>query len=96
MRDTPCAARGAEPLAFCAWRWGLPTLNASNTGHGNGATVQSMENDEAVSHPSHSHLEDADKARISHIPTTTTTRLVMKRQAAATASLEAQRGNNPM
>jgi hypothetical protein len=23
MRDTPCAARGAEPLAFCSWRWGV-------------------------------------------------------------------------
>jgi hypothetical protein len=23
MRDTPCAARGAEPLAFCPWRWGV-------------------------------------------------------------------------
>src|SRR5665213_2251148 len=23
MRDTPCATRGAEPLAFCSWRWGV-------------------------------------------------------------------------
>jgi hypothetical protein len=23
MRDTPCAARGAEPLAFCSCRWGV-------------------------------------------------------------------------
>jgi hypothetical protein len=23
MRETPCAARGAEPLAFCSWRWGV-------------------------------------------------------------------------
>jgi hypothetical protein len=23
MWDTPCAARGAEPLAFCSWRWGV-------------------------------------------------------------------------
>src|SRR5665213_1260299 len=23
MRDTPCAARGAEPLASCSWRWGV-------------------------------------------------------------------------
>jgi len=63
-------------------------------GHGNDATMQSMENDEAVSRPSHSRLEDAGKARVSHIPTTTTTRLIKKRQAAVTASLEAQRGSN--
>jgi hypothetical protein len=23
MRETPCAARGAEPLAFCFQRWGV-------------------------------------------------------------------------
>ena len=23
MQDTACAARGAEPLAFCSWRWGV-------------------------------------------------------------------------
>ena len=23
MRDTPCAARGAGPLAFCSSRWGV-------------------------------------------------------------------------
>ena len=40
--------------------------------------MQSMENDEAVSHPSRSRLEDADEARVSHIPTTTTTRLDKK------------------
>ena len=40
--------------------------------------MQSMENDEAVSHPSHSRLEDADEARVSHIPTTTATRLDKK------------------
>ena len=39
---------------------------------------QSLENDEAVSHPSHSRLEDADEARVSHIPTTTATRLDKK------------------
>jgi hypothetical protein len=40
--------------------------------------MQSMGNDEAVSHPSHSRLEDADEARVSHIPTTTATRLDKK------------------
>jgi hypothetical protein len=40
--------------------------------------MQSMENDEAVSHPSHSRLEDADEARVFHIPTTTATRLDRK------------------
>ena len=40
--------------------------------------MQSMENDETVSHPSHSRLEDADEARVSHIPTTTATRLDKK------------------
>ena len=35
--------------------------------------MQSMENDEAVYHPSHSRLEDAGEARVSHIPTTTAT-----------------------
>ncbi len=40
--------------------------------------MQSMENDEAVSHPSHSRLEDADEARVSHIPTTTATSLDKK------------------
>ena len=40
--------------------------------------MQSMENDEAVSHPSHSRLEDADEARVSHIPTTTATGLDKK------------------
>jgi hypothetical protein len=37
-----------------------------------------MENDKAVSHSSHSRLEDADEARVSHIPTTTATRLDKK------------------
>ena len=37
--------------------------------------MQSMENDKTVFHPSHSRLEDADEARVSHIPTTTTTGL---------------------
>ena len=32
--------------------------------------MQSMENDEAVSHTLHSRLEDAGEARVSHIPTT--------------------------
>jgi hypothetical protein len=40
--------------------------------------MQSMENDGAVSHPSHSRLEDADEARVSHISTTTATRLDRK------------------
>lgn len=40
--------------------------------------MQSMENDRAVFHPSHSRLEDADEARVSHIPTTTATRLDKK------------------
>lgn len=40
--------------------------------------MQSLENDEAVSHPSHSRLEDAGKARVSHISTTTATRLDKK------------------
>ncbi len=40
--------------------------------------MQSMENDGAVSHPSHSRLEDAGKARVSHISTTTATRLDKK------------------
>ena len=35
---------------------------------GNAGTVQSMENDEAVSHPSHRSLEDAHAAGVSHIP----------------------------
>ena len=34
----------------------------------NAGTVQSMENDKAVSHPSHRSLEDADAAGVSHIP----------------------------
>ena len=37
--------------------------------------MQSMENDGAVYHPLHIRLEDAGKARVSHIPTTTATRL---------------------
>jgi hypothetical protein len=37
-----------------------------------------MENDGTVSHPSHSRLEDADEARVSHISTSTTTILVGK------------------
>lgn len=40
--------------------------------------MQSMESDGAVSHPSHNCLEDADEARVSHIPTTTATRLDKK------------------
>ena len=40
--------------------------------------MQSMENDEAVFHPSHSRLEDAEEVRVSHIPTTTATRLDKK------------------
>ena len=40
--------------------------------------MQRMENDEAVSHPSHSRLEDADEARVSDIPTTTATRIDKK------------------
>ena len=47
-----------------------PTTQA---GRGNGEAMQSMENDETVSHPSHSPLEDADEASVSHIPTATTT-----------------------
>jgi hypothetical protein len=40
--------------------------------------MQRVGNDEAVSHPSHSRLEDADEARVSHIPTTTAMRLDKK------------------
>lgn len=40
--------------------------------------MQRVENDKAVSHPSHSRLEDAHEARVSHIPTTTATRLDKK------------------
>lgn len=57
---------------------GTPHPLRKQVGHGNGAAMQSMENDEAVSHPSHSRLEDADEARVSHIPTTTATRLDRK------------------
>jgi hypothetical protein len=57
---------------------GTPHALSKQIGHGNGAAMQSMENDEAVSHPSHSRLEDADEARVSHIPTTTATRLDKK------------------
>ncbi len=48
---------------------GTPHALSKQIGHGNGAAMQSMENDEAVSHSSHSRLEDADEARISHIAT---------------------------
>jgi hypothetical protein len=68
------ALRGTRSACF----WGLPTLYASNSGHGNDAAMQSMENDEAVSHPSPSRLEDACTARVSHIPTTTTTGALLK------------------
>jgi hypothetical protein len=40
--------------------------------------MRSMEHDKAVSHPSHSRLEDAGTARVSQIPTTTATRLDKK------------------
>ena len=40
--------------------------------------MQSVKNDKAVSHSSHIRLEDADEARVSHIPTTTATRLDKK------------------
>ena len=43
----------------------------SHIGGGNGVTMQSLENDKTVSHPSHSHLENADTAGVSHIPTAT-------------------------
>jgi hypothetical protein len=55
-----------------------PRFAQAQTGHGNGEAMQSLENDEAVSYPSHSRLEDADEARVSHIPTTTATRLDKK------------------
>ena len=57
---------------------GTPHALRKQIGHGNGAVVQSEENDGAVFHPSHSRLEDADEARVSHIPTTTATRLDKK------------------
>ncbi len=57
---------------------GTPHALRKQIGHGNGAAMQSMENDETVSHPSHSRLEDADEARVFHIPTTTATRLDKK------------------
>jgi hypothetical protein len=53
---------------------GTPHALSKHIGNGNGAAMQSMGNDGAVSHPSHSGLEDADKARVSHIPTTTATK----------------------
>ena len=68
---------------------GTPHALRNYSGHGNGAAMQSMENDEAVSHPSHSRLGDADGARVSHIPTTTATSLNKGGQAAATAYTEA-------
>ena len=40
--------------------------------------MQRVQNDEAFSHPSRSRLEDADEARVSHMPTTTATRLDKK------------------
>ncbi len=40
-------------------------------GGGNGVTMQSLENDSAVSHPSHNLLENAGTSGISHIPTAT-------------------------
>ncbi len=52
---------------------GTPHALGKQIGYGNGAAMQSMENDEAVSHSSHSRLEDADEARVSHIATTTAT-----------------------
>jgi hypothetical protein len=52
---------------------GTPHALRKQIGHGNGAAMQSMENDETVSHSSHSRLEDADEARVSHIATITAT-----------------------
>ncbi len=57
---------------------GTPHALRKQNGHGNGAAMQSMENDGTVFHPSHSRLEDADEARVSHIPTTMATRLDKK------------------
>ena len=83
----PLRARGHSPLRRPGSRLrdtrqlafrGTPHALRKQIGHGNGAAVQSMENDRAVSHPSHSRLEDADEARVSHIPTTTATRLDKK------------------
>ena len=68
---------------------GTPHALRKQIGHGNGAAMQSMENDEAVSHPSHSRLGDADETRVSHIPTTTATGLSKEGQAAATAFTKA-------
>jgi hypothetical protein len=73
--------RGAERETlrlFLLLSEGTPHALRKQIGHGNGAAMQSMENDGAVSHPSHSRLEDADEARVSHIPMTTATRLAKK------------------
>jgi hypothetical protein len=46
MRETPCAARGAEPLAFCSSRWGVAgrvDLPAKVGGEGRNATVDREE-----------------------------------------------------
>ena len=48
-----------------------PSKPRTKAGRGNGGTMQSLENDTTVSHPSHSPLEDADGAGVSHIPTAT-------------------------
>jgi hypothetical protein len=90
--------RDASPLLLELWReqhpdapeqiaigfGDSPRFAQVKSGHGNGAIMQRVENGNAVSHPSHSRLEDAEK-RVSHIPTTTTARLCKERQAAAMA-----------
>ncbi len=58
----------------CCLFWGLPTLHASKLVMEMAQLCKAWETDEAVSHPSHSRLEDADEARVSHIPTTTATK----------------------
>ena len=57
---------------------GTPHALCKQVGRGNGAAMQIMENDKAVFHPSHSRLEDAGEARVSHIPTTTTAEFMKK------------------
>ena len=62
---------------------GDPHALRKHFGHVNGAAMQRVENDETVFHPSHSRLEDADEARVSHISATMATRLDKKDKAAA-------------
>jgi len=52
-------------------------MQKGETDDGNGVAVQSLENDKTVSHPSHSYLENADKAGVYHIATVTAAAVVL-------------------